>query len=109
MNTKYEFAGQNEENLVYVRPVLVADLPEDVQREVEDIDTLYAVHRADGTDEDEQARGRRPAVEQREDAACGDIYLWICQAFPLRASRTGARQRRSASAARRALSRAGFS
>ncbi len=48
MNTKYEFAGQNEENLVYVRPVLVADLPEDVQREVEDIDTLYAVHRADG-------------------------------------------------------------
>ena len=32
MNTKYEFAGQNEENLVYVRPVLVADLPEDVQQ-----------------------------------------------------------------------------
>lgn len=50
MNTKYEFDGQDEERLVYVRPVLIADLPEDVQEQVEDqaLKILYAVHRADG-------------------------------------------------------------
>ncbi len=48
MNSKYDFDGQDEERLVYVRPVLVADLPEDVQEQLEDQDILYAVHRADG-------------------------------------------------------------
>ncbi|MFZ5962271.1 DUF1150 family protein [Thalassococcus sp. BH17M4-6] len=48
MQTKYNFAGQDEERLVYVRPVLVADLPDEVQAQVEDQELLYAVHRADG-------------------------------------------------------------
>ena len=48
MNTKYDFDGRNDERLVYVRPVLVADLPEEVQEQVEDHELLYAVHRADG-------------------------------------------------------------
>ncbi|SNR47547.1 DUF1150 family protein [Puniceibacterium sediminis] len=48
MNTKYVFDGQDEDRLVYVRPVLFADLPEDVQEQIEDQDILYAVHRADG-------------------------------------------------------------
>lgn len=34
--------------IVYVRPVLVADLPKDVQEQVEGLDQLYAVHDEDG-------------------------------------------------------------
>ncbi|KMK68038.1 DUF1150 family protein [Puniceibacterium sp. IMCC21224] len=48
MNTKYDFAGLDEERLVYVRPVSVAELPQGVRDQVEDQDVLYAVHRADG-------------------------------------------------------------
>ena len=35
-------------NFVYLRPVDVVDLPEDVRAQVDGIDTLYAVHGADG-------------------------------------------------------------
>ena len=48
MNTPYNFKDIAESNLVYVRPVDVADLPEDVQGEVGNQKTIYAVHRADG-------------------------------------------------------------
>lgn len=48
MNSTFDFANLNEDRLVYVRPVLVADLPADVREQVEDTDILYAVHRADG-------------------------------------------------------------
>ncbi|WP_146585095.1 DUF1150 family protein [Puniceibacterium confluentis] len=50
MNTSYNFDGLNEERLVYVRPVLISDLPAEVQEQVEDdaLEILYAVHRADG-------------------------------------------------------------
>lgn len=34
--------------LVYVRAVAVADLPEEVQEQAEGLETLYAVHSADG-------------------------------------------------------------
>ncbi|MGY6634289.1 MAG: DUF1150 family protein [Alkalilacustris sp.] len=34
--------------VVYVRPVAVADLPEDIRREAGGIATLYAVHDTDG-------------------------------------------------------------
>ena len=39
-----------EGGLVYVRKVLVADLPDEVQEEARDggLDELYALHRADG-------------------------------------------------------------
>ncbi|MCT4556679.1 MAG: DUF1150 domain-containing protein [Pelagimonas sp.] len=50
MNTKYDFskAMNDEARVVYVRAVAVADLPEDVQNQIEGNETLYAVHRADG-------------------------------------------------------------
>ncbi len=35
-------------SMVYIRPVLVADLPLDLQREAEGIETLYSMHRPDG-------------------------------------------------------------
>ncbi|MDP4991437.1 MAG: DUF1150 domain-containing protein, partial [Marivita lacus] len=38
----------DQSNLVYVRPVEVADLPDEVRDEVGDTKTIYAVHRADG-------------------------------------------------------------
>jgi hypothetical protein len=43
------FAGQQAwASMVYIRPVLVSDLPADVQQEAQGIETLYAVHRPDG-------------------------------------------------------------
>lgn len=34
--------------IVYVRPVAVSELPEEVQHEAEGIDTIFAVHNAEG-------------------------------------------------------------
>lgn len=48
MHTKYDFSKIDEGRVVYVRAVKAADLPQDVQNQVGDRDTLYAVHRADG-------------------------------------------------------------
>ena len=48
MNTPFNFHDEDPSNLVYVRPVEVADLPADVRGEVGDQKTIYAVHRADG-------------------------------------------------------------
>lgn len=48
MDTKYKMLPEAEDRIVYVRPVLVADLPEDVQSEVGDAEQLYAVHSSDG-------------------------------------------------------------
>ncbi len=48
MNTQHEIETGTEDRIVYVRPVAVADLPDEVQAQVGDHETLYAVHRADG-------------------------------------------------------------
>ncbi|MFP7671957.1 DUF1150 family protein [Marivita sp. S0852] len=48
MNTPYDFKDADTSKVVYVRSVEVADLPEDVQDEVGNQKTIYAVHRADG-------------------------------------------------------------
>ncbi|MBN2905966.1 MAG: DUF1150 family protein [Rhodobacteraceae bacterium] len=48
MDTKYDFLPDGGACIVYVRPVKVADLPEEVQREAEGLEQLYAVHNADG-------------------------------------------------------------
>ena len=48
MNTPFDFKEADQSNLVYVRPVAVADLPDDVQDEIGNRETVYAVHRADG-------------------------------------------------------------
>lgn len=39
---------QSPDRLVYVRAVAVADLPEEVQEQAEGLETLYALHRANG-------------------------------------------------------------
>jgi len=52
MDTKYDFDAGQDQTFVYVRPVKVQDLPEDVREDVLDqadgLETLYAVHNADG-------------------------------------------------------------
>lgn len=48
MDTPYEFKHDAHQRIVYVRPVNVADLPEDVRHAAKGFDTLYAVHDSDG-------------------------------------------------------------
>ncbi|MGI1663061.1 DUF1150 family protein [Palleronia sp. KMU-117] len=48
MNTPYDFDRIDENRIVYVRPVAVADLPEDVRQQAQGIDQLFAVHNAEG-------------------------------------------------------------
>ncbi|WP_460273944.1 DUF1150 family protein [Celeribacter sp. ULVN23_4] len=51
MNTHYPhlpFDG-GAEKIAYVRPVAVADLPEDVQAQAEGLDHIYSVNNAEGT------------------------------------------------------------
>lgn len=48
MNTKYDFGAEAGERIVYVRPVSVADLPEEVRAQAGGLETLYALHDAAG-------------------------------------------------------------
>ncbi|TNF22310.1 MAG: DUF1150 family protein [Rhodobacteraceae bacterium] len=48
MNTAYDFANTIAHNIVYVKPVAVADLPEDIRSQAQGAKTLYAVHRENG-------------------------------------------------------------
>ena len=48
MNTKHPLFDAIGENTVYVRPVDVIDLPEEIREQVEGLDHIYAVHDADG-------------------------------------------------------------
>ncbi len=48
MNTKFDFGDAGEQPIVYVRPVKVAELPEELRKQAEGIETLYAVHNAEG-------------------------------------------------------------
>jgi hypothetical protein len=48
METKYDFGAEEGRPIVYVRPVEVADLPEDLREQAEGHDTLYAVHSEEG-------------------------------------------------------------
>lgn len=48
MNTKFDFGGDEQNRIAYVRSVHVADLPQEVQQQVPGLDTLYAVHSAAG-------------------------------------------------------------
>lgn len=45
---KHEFGPEALGNTVYVRPVEVASLPDEVREQAGDIDTLYALHGPDG-------------------------------------------------------------
>ncbi len=48
MDTKYDFGPETGQRIVYVRPVAVADLPEEIRRQASGIETLYAVHAGTG-------------------------------------------------------------
>lgn len=48
MDTPYDFKDHLTGNLVYVRPVEVADLPTDLQPQAEGLDRVYAVHNESG-------------------------------------------------------------
>ena len=48
MQSKFDFETPGEDRMVYVREIAVTYLPMDVQAQVEGLETLYAVHGADG-------------------------------------------------------------
>lgn len=48
MDARYEGLPEAEGQIVYVRSVAVAELPEDLQAQVGAVETVYAVHRPDG-------------------------------------------------------------
>ncbi|MBT8411263.1 MAG: DUF1150 domain-containing protein [Octadecabacter sp.] len=47
MDTKYNFADMGD-RVVYVKPVAVADLPDEVRQQAGDVEQLFAVHDSDG-------------------------------------------------------------
>ena len=48
MNTRFDALPTGGSKIVYVLPVLVADLPDDIRDQVDGAETVYAVHRPDG-------------------------------------------------------------
>jgi len=48
MDTKFDFEEIEAQGIVYVRPVNVDELPEDVQVHAEGLKTIYAVHSVEG-------------------------------------------------------------
>ncbi|MFC7703199.1 DUF1150 family protein [Plastorhodobacter daqingensis] len=48
MNTKFDFGADADNRIVYVRPIAVADLPQEIREQASGIATLYAVHGANG-------------------------------------------------------------
>ncbi len=48
MDVKYQGLPQVERTIVYVRPVLVSELPAELQAEAKGFETIYAVHRPNG-------------------------------------------------------------
>ncbi|PVA10289.1 DUF1150 domain-containing protein [Pelagivirga sediminicola] len=48
MDTEFEFPHEMGQRIAYVRSVAVKDLPKDVQSQVGELTTLYAVHSEEG-------------------------------------------------------------
>ena len=48
MNTRFDFGPETGARIVYVRPIAVADLPEDIRRQAAGLDTIWSVHTPDG-------------------------------------------------------------
>ena len=48
MDVKFDFEQGDGERIVYVRPVKVADLPEELQAQAKAMGTIYAVCNEDG-------------------------------------------------------------
>jgi hypothetical protein len=47
MNTKIDLATMGD-GIVYVKPIMARDLPEDVREKVGDLEEVFAVHNAKG-------------------------------------------------------------
>ena len=48
MNQVYDFANSDQSNMVYVRPVRVDELPDEIRAQTGDLATVYSVHSQDG-------------------------------------------------------------
>jgi len=48
MNTPFEFETAQQDRTVYVRPVNLIELPDEVREQIHGTDHIYAVHTADG-------------------------------------------------------------
>ncbi len=48
MNTPFDALPKGGSRIVYVRPVQVADLPEDVREQIDGREVVYSVHGSDG-------------------------------------------------------------
>jgi hypothetical protein len=48
MDVKYRNFPEDGARIVYVRPVAVAELPDEIQQQATGLDILYSVHAADG-------------------------------------------------------------
>lgn len=48
MNTPFQGFPDGGERIVYVRPVPVADLPEELRAQIEGAETVYSVHAPNG-------------------------------------------------------------
>lgn len=48
MDVKFDALPESERQIVYVRPVTVAHLPENLRAQIGPVATVYAVHRPDG-------------------------------------------------------------
>jgi len=48
MNAKFNLKNIGDDNIVYVKAISVTDLPEDIQAQAGDLETLFSVHDAQG-------------------------------------------------------------
>jgi hypothetical protein len=48
MDANFDNLPNTDEKIVYVRSVLVADLPEDLREKAGDMELIYSVHDSDG-------------------------------------------------------------
>ena len=48
MDVKYDALSQQEDSIVYVRPVAVAGLPDALRAQIGGLSTVYSVNRPDG-------------------------------------------------------------
>jgi len=48
MDVRYNNIPRADRAIVYVKPVMVADLPQELQDQAEGFEVIYSVHRPDG-------------------------------------------------------------
>ena len=48
MNTPFNGLPQGQDRIVYVRPVAVEDLPDELRSQISGLDVIYSAHGADG-------------------------------------------------------------